>query len=469
MKNRVNLKDIWFIVLSIIIITILHYFTIIPKWDIHEFYRRLYYIPIIVAAFKFRLKGGVLTSLGVSILYAPLLTIYLGTIDLAVLNQIFELIMFIVIGTVTGFLVESDYKRKKLLEVQIEKLTDLENFTQNILDSITNVFIALDKNLKIQSINKEGKELFNLDENYMGIALNTLLENYDAVEEILKGVLTNNRKAINIETKCLANNRDAMYVKLYAYPLKNIINKVKGVVIVLEDISEIRKLENQIRRAEKLSATGELASGIAHEIRNPLGIIKTISQTIYKDIEDKEIKEGIDIIIHEVDRANTVIKGLLDFAKPSIGHIGVQSIDRVIRNIILIAYNYAQQHNVKINYDYEDTLVLIDEEKIKQAFINIIFNAIQAMPHGGIINLIVILQEDWLKISFQDEGIGIPSEKLEKIFEPFYTTKDTGTGLGLSITHRIIEEHKGFIEVNSIIGKGTSIDIYLPIYNKEVK
>jgi len=468
MKNRLKIKDFWFIVLSIVIITLLHYFTIIPQLGIHEFYRRLYYIPIIVAAFKFRLKGGVLTSLGVSLLYAPHLIIYFGEIDIVILNQILELIMFISIGTVTGFLVESDYKKKKLLEAQIKQLTNLENFTQNILDSITNVFIALDKNLRIQSINKEGKKIFHFEESYPGKDLSTLLEDYDEIEEVLKGVLTNNRKSIKIETKFRSNEKDSMYFKLYAYPLRNIMDKVEGVVVVLEDISEIRKLENQIRRAEKLSATGELASGIAHEIRNPLGIIKTISQTIYNDIEDEEIKEGIDIIIHEVDRANTVIKGLLDFAKPSIGHIGAQSVNKVIRNIILITYKYAQQHHVKINYDYnEDVMGLIDEEKLKQAFINIIFNSIQAMPRGGIININVVLQEDWIKVSFKDEGIGISPEKLEKIFEPFYTTKDTGTGLGLPITHRIIEEHKGFMEVSSIVGEGTTIDIFLPVDRKE--
>ncbi len=463
-KNR----GLWFIVVSLVIITLLHYFTTTSKWDIHEFYRRLYYIPIIIGAFKFRLRGGVLTSLGVSLLYAPHLMIYLGEINIVVLNQILEIIMFIVVGTATGFLVESDYKKKNLLEVRIKQLTNLENYTQNILDSITNVFVTLNKNLKIQSINKEGRDIFNLSDSDIGKDLDFIFEEYDEVEQMLKKFLIDNKKYATIETKCFSNIKTSMYFKLYIYPLKNILGKIEGVVLVFEDISEIRKLESQVRRAEKLSAVGELASGIAHEIRNPLGIIKTISQTIKKDILDADIKEGIEIIINEVDRVNNVIKGLLDFAKPSIGEIKTTNIDLIIKNIILITYKYAQQHNVKINYQPDSsTIAMIDGEKLKQAFINIIFNSVQAMPSGGNIDIEMTTQKDWVKISFKDEGVGISSDKLEKIYEPFYTTKNTGTGLGLPITHRIIEEHQGYMEVRSIVGTGTTFDIYIPVVNSK--
>ncbi len=464
-----NKKDMLFIGTSVIIITALHYFTISQKWDIHDFYRRLYYIPIIVAAFKFRLKGGILTSLLVFIVYAPHLFLYFGTFDIAILNQYLEIVMFVIIGTLAGFLVESDFKKKNLLEIQIKKLTDLENFTNNILDSITNVLIAVDKNLKIKSINKEGKELLCVDKFYLGKELNSLFVEYEKVEKVLVDVLKENKKVIQVETKCNTENTKKIDVKLLAYPLKNILGKVNGVVLVLEDISEIKKLENQVRRAEKLSAVGELASGVAHEIRNPLGIIKTISQTIQEDIvkertEEEEIKEGISIIIQEIDRANTVIKGILDFAKPSVYQVKMQSIDKLMNEIILITNKYAQQHQVQMKYICEkDQIIFVDGEKLKQAFVNIIFNAVHAMPHGGNLFICLCTHKNWVNIIFEDEGIGIPKEKIEKIFEPFYTTKDTGTGLGLSITHRIIEEHKGYIELESEVEKGTKICIYLPV------
>ncbi|WP_427340057.1 two-component system sensor histidine kinase NtrB [Caloranaerobacter sp. DY30410] len=465
--NKKEIMDIIFISISIVIITMLHYSIIPARWDIHDFHRRLFYIPIIISSFKFRLKGGLFTSVIVSILYVtPLIfpeILSLEKINMSILNHFLEIIMFVFIGTVTGFLVEADFKKKKILEIQIRKLTDLENFTQNILDSITNVLIAVDKDLKIQLINKEGRKLLDLDETCIGKGLDILFTEYDKIEKILKDVLAFDKK-VNIVTKCNSKDKTNIYVKLFAYPLHNILNKIEGVVIVLEDISEIRKLENQVRRAEKLSAVGQLASGIAHEIRNPLGIIKTISQTVIKDIEDAEIKEGLEIIVHEVDRANMVIKGLLDFAKPNVNQIKNQSIDKLIKEVIMLTKKYAQQHDVKIIYTSEvDIEILIDSEKIKQAFINVIFNSVQAMPEGGYLNISLNIKDGWVKVSFEDNGTGIQRNELEKIFEPFYTTKDTGTGLGLAITHRIIDEHDGYIEVSSKPGTGTKFDIFLPI------
>lgn len=468
MKNKNLMRDAALIGISILVITMLHYFTISSKWDIHDFYRRLYYIPIIISAFKFRLKGGVMTSLVISALYAPHLVLYFGKIDIAILNQFFEIIMFFVVGTITGFLVESDFRKKMMLEFQIRKLTDLENYTQNILDSITNVLLAVDKDLKIRSINKEGRRLFNLDDRCIGSGMKELFIQYDQIEKILKEVITYNKKVVNIETKCNSSDGKTIFVKLLAYPLRNIVNKVEGIVIVLEDISEIRKLESQIRRAEKLSAVGQLASGVAHEIRNPMGIIKTISQTICQETQDEDIKEGLDIIIHEINRANSVVKALLDFAKPEVHQVKLQSIDKLIRDIVRITKKYAQQHNVRIKYhSEEDTNILLDSEKIKQAFINIIFNSVQAMPQGGTLNINLEFKEGWVHILFIDTGKGISKDKLDKIFDPFYTTKDTGTGLGLAITHRIIEEHKGHIEVQSEIEKGTTIGIYLPVIQEK--
>ncbi|WP_165613034.1 two-component system sensor histidine kinase NtrB [Paramaledivibacter caminithermalis] len=343
-------------------------------------------------------------------------------------------------------------------------MTDLENYTQNILDSITNSLIAVDKELKIKSINKEGKKLFQLNDSSIGKGLDILFVEYEILEKILYEVLSRKTKISNKELKLNLKSGKEIYIKLIAYPLYNILDKVEGVVIVLEDISKIRELEYRIRRAEKLSAVGELASGIAHEIRNPLGIIKTISQTINNDVKDKEIKEGIEIIIHEVNRANMVIKGILDFAKPNINQKKYHSINNLIRNILIITNKYTQQHHVEINYNFDiDKSILIDVDKLKQAFINIIFNAVQAMPEGGKLDINQSTQDDYIKISFEDTGIGISQNIIEKIFEPFYTTKDFGTGLGLPITHRIIEEHKGYIEVDSELDKGTKITIFLPM------
>ncbi|MBA1336974.1 MAG: hypothetical protein HPY66_3410 [Firmicutes bacterium] len=273
-----------------------------------------------------------------------------------------------------------------------------------------------------------------------------------------------------METACNTADGRSIYVKLYSYPLKNYLGKVEGLVLVLEDVSELRKLENQVRRADKLSAVGELASGVAHEIRNPLGIIKAIAQTINGEIKNDDAKEGIGIIVQEVDRANSVIKNLLDFARPNIGNTKVHRLNSIMEDTIRITRKYAEQNRVEMVYEaVGEIFVQADKEKLQQAFVNVILNSVQAMPDGGSLNISVAEDERTAKVSFADNGTGIPPDRLEKVFEPFYTTKDMGTGLGLAITHRIIEEHKGYIEVESTVGKGTVVSIYLPSQPGEVE
>ncbi|AOT69140.1 two-component system sensor histidine kinase NtrB [Geosporobacter ferrireducens] len=461
MKSKNRYK--WFIVFSIFIITLLHYFTLPSIWAFHDFYRRLYYIPIILAAFKFKLKGAFLSSISVILLYAPHLLIYFGKLNINVINQLLEASMFIIIGGITGALVESESRVKRLLELQITKLTDLENYTENILNSILEGVVAIDGNLKIQSINKEGKHILCYEENLNKKYIYEYFEEAEKIKGILSKAMEYEGQIQKYETYNYKNRDQKIILKIHGYPLLNNLNKLEGMVLIIEDITQIEKLEHQIRRADKLSAVGELASGIAHEVRNPLGIIKTITQTISKEIKDEEMKEGLQIIESEIDRANKVIQGLLDFAKPSVFHSKHQSIDKIITDVVRIVNKYAEQHKVRIQSEcVKDEIIFVDADILKQAFVNIIINGIQAMSQGGKFSIRLNSDENWVKISFTDEGLGIDAEKLEKVFEPFFTTKEKGTGLGLAITHRIIEEHGGYIEIESTKDVGTTIDVYLP-------
>lgn len=465
MKSTIKTKI--FIGFSIIVITLMLYLTMYSKGGLHDFYRRLYYIPIILAAFKFRLKGAIITFSVIILLYAPHLLLYFMVTDANIVNQMLEIIMFVVVACITGTLVEKEFRVKKLLEDQITKITGLENYTKNILDSILNGVIAIDRNLKITSINKEGKDILGYQDNHDKY-IYEFFESKEIIRKLLKDALDFNKNIVGYETYSINKKGTKVPIRIHSYVLKNLLDISQGMVLIIEDISQIKKLEEHIRRTEKLSAVGELASGIAHEIRNPLGIIKTIAQTINKDVEDEETKEGLAIIEHEIDRANKVIQGLLDFARPSIFKSSVQYLDKTIDIVIMIINKYAEQHKVNISFNYEkDITSSVDEDKLKQAFINIIFNSVQAMPGGGNIYINLYRKDEWNVISFKDEGFGINKNKLEKVFEPFYTTKENGIGLGLSITHRIIEEHKGYMQIESEEGKGTQIKIYLPFIKSE--
>lgn len=446
------------LIIMLLIITSLHYFSQTNRWVLHDFYRRLYYLPIIYGAFKFRLQGGFIVSTLVVLIYAPHMITYFGRINIEVINQFLESGLFMVVGLITGYLVEEDYKRGKTLENQIIKLVNLENYTHNILDSIDSGVIAFNSCGGLQSINRK-------IENILGDRkdINRFIMKVNLIEDINK-ILFGNERFIKKEFSYQKDEKQELFLELTIYPIINISNVKEGAVIVLQDLTKVKMLEGQIRRTEGLAAIGQLASGIAHEIRNPLGIIKTISQTIHQDVKDSDLKEALIIIQHEIDRANRVIRSLLDFAKPNKIKIYKININTLMEELVIVTRKLGQQQNVELIHNCnEDFTTEGDIDKLKQAFINIILNGIQAMPLGGKLTISVGKAEDWGVISFKDQGEGISQEVIDKIFNPFFTTKESGTGLGLSITHRIIEEHNGKIEFISGLNEGTEVRVYLPL------
>lgn len=461
------LKDrfFWIIFTLISTITMLHYSSIMAEWEFHLLYRRLYYFPIILASFKYRLKGGVFTTIIISLLYIPHLWINTENMVLSFTNQILEIIMFISIGFITGKLVEKDYNKQVILENKIIEITKLQNYTRSILNSINNGVISIDNDFNITSVNKEGKRILKYyDKNLVKVTeIITDSKFIDALNE----VKTKKKTVFSLELK-LNHYDDNYYLKLKILPLTDVLDNVMGLVVVIEDLTDKKFYEAQAERNDRLGIVGELASGIAHEIRNPLGIIKTISQVFQKKVKDKEIEEGLNIIVREIDRANKIIKSLLEFAKPAENINQFISLNLLIEDVILITKQFVEKQNIIINFKMKkDILIKVDEEKIKQVFVNLIFNSVQAMKTGGEIDISFKCYEKWLKVSFKDTGIGISKENVNKVFNPFFTTKDEGTGLGLSISDRIIQDHNGYFEIDSDVGKGTCMNIFLPLHDKE--
>ena len=444
------------IIALVLIITLLHYSTHSVRLPLHDFYRRLYYLPIILAAFKYRLKGGFLASLSVVVLYAPHMLFYFGVINLEVINQFLEAGMFMVVGLITGFLVEGDYKKRAMLEDKISQLADLENYTHNVLNSIDSAVVSLNNVNSITTINNSALELFHGRSNILDFMRQIHL--FKPLQEILGG------KIPHYSSECTYTaSGKPINLFIAAYPLKNIEGIIEGVVLVLQDVTKVKQLQEQLQRSERLSAIGQMASGIAHEIRNPLGIIKTISQTINKDIKDEELKEGLGIIEDEINRANKVIKELLDFAKPYRFNMEKIPVDSFLKELWSIANRMKEMKGIKVKLTTEEKVYIVgDLDKLKQAFINIILNGMQAMTNGGTLEIASrSIDDSWIVIDIKDEGRGISEEMLNKIFDPFFTTKETGAGLGLSITYRIIEEHGGKIQIKSIENSGTVVSVYL--------
>jgi signal transduction histidine kinase len=232
---------------------------------------------------------------------------------------------------------------------------------------------------------------------------------------------------------------------------------------------ERRKTEELLKRTEKLSIVGQLASGIAHEIRNPLTSLKGFIQLFQSQSQPQQTAKNIEyygIMLSEINRINGIVDELLLFAKPKDTNFEKTDIRILLESTITLMTAQAVLHNIEILSDFNSDILYIncDSNKLKQVFINILKNAIEAMPNGGQITVqLNKLNEDEVTIRFVDEGCGIPKEELKKVGEIFYSTKEKGTGLGLMVSHKIIQDHQGSIYINSEIDKGTVVKVLLPI------
>ena len=231
-------------------------------------------------------------------------------------------------------------------------------------------------------------------------------------------------------------------------------------------LSEKERLEDQLKQSEHLIALGRLATGVAHELRNPIAIIKTLVELMKQEYSQVSgIEEFTKAIDEQVDRQAMEIQELLDFGRPTKVSIKECSVNDLIKGVLSFSAAMLRKQNVGVVLKLDDQLsrILADTEKLKQVFVNIIVNAAEAMPDGGKLEITTQEIDDMVVIGFSDTGEGIPPEEKLRIFDPFYTTKKTGTGLGLSISYQSIKLHGGTIEVDSDLAKGTTFIINLPV------
>ena len=240
---------------------------------------------------------------------------------------------------------------------------------------------------------------------------------------------------------------------------------------------DLKRSKSYMRRADRLASLGTLTAGLAHEIRNPLVAIKTFTQLLPERLNDEEfLNKFLGIASGEVDRIALLINELLEFAKPSEPKLELENITTILDGMILLISTEAKKKQINVikNYALDLPPIQIDREQIKQVFLNILLNAIEATPEDGSITVKTRSfmkpgGEPYIQIEFTDTGCGIPPEKLEEIFNPFFTTKSAGSGLGLSISHQIVEDHKGYIHVESELTKGSSFFINLPLTQEKTK
>lgn len=261
------------------------------------------------------------------------------------------------------------------------------------------------------------------------------------------------------------------YDALFEIILYNIVAWVSGTLVEKERKrrEELKKAQEELVQANKYKVIGELAAGIAHEIRNPLGSIQGSLEILRKDYQPEDSKyEFLNILLKEVKRLNKVITDFLNYAKPALPNLIDTDINQLISETVLILSPQAVKKEVSLKTELEKNLPRIktDPSQLKQAFINLILNSLEAIEDKGEITISAHQDKNRLKIVFQDNGKGMSEETKSKIFTPFFSTKEGGTGLGLGIVERIIQNHKGEIKVESTLRKGTIFTLSFPIEGK---
>jgi signal transduction histidine kinase len=246
-------------------------------------------------------------------------------------------------------------------------------------------------------------------------------------------------------------------------------------------LARVRDLEERLRRADRLAALGTMAAGIAHDIRNPLTSILIFSQLMSLHHDDPDVREKFNRVVpRELERVQAVIEDMMELARPATMHREPVSINELLTQVLELYEGQASGQSIKIvrEYDQDLPLCMADRKRLHRCFSNIVSNALQAMPSGGDLSLRTSLAsttllpnpghvdprpEPAVRVVISDTGQGIPADRLSRIFDPFFTTKEKGMGLGMAITHRIVEDHKGTIDVQSEEGLGTTFTVHLPL------
>ncbi|MEN6582972.1 MAG: GAF domain-containing protein [Armatimonadota bacterium] len=357
---------------------------------------------------------------------------------------------------------------------ELEALSALTSYTDNILSSITAGVVTLDSDGMILTWNTAAEKIVGLrSERVVGMNFEQALDKLpvdrvdtDTVKRSIKKVFETGDTYQGYKVAFHPRNQHDLYINISISQLLNNAEEQLGLVIIFEDITREIKMEDEFRRMGELAAVGQLAASIAHELRNPLSSIKGAAQFLQKEYENEAaIAEFLSIIIEEVNGLNRLTTEFLDFARPMQLELKPASVNSVVAKTLILMGVYITDNNVVVNQQLAESVpeIQADEKQLEQVLKNIIINSLQAMPSGGMITIETgATPAGGAYISVTDTGVGIPQEKLERIFQPFFTTKTKGTGLGLSVVHKIVENHGGKIEVTSEIDKGTTFRVVLP-------
>jgi two-component system sporulation sensor kinase A len=367
-----------------------------------------------------------------------------------------------VIGSTT------DITKEKSME---RDLQESEKKYRLMAENISDMLIILDSEWNTQYASPSHERILGYQEDHL-VGNNQLsFIHPDDHHRILEwfAMIWNANQPYQAEYRYRHHNGDWIHVDARGMPIRDNQGHVDSIVLFCRDITEHKKTEEIIRKWERVSAVGELAAGIAHEIRNPLTTLTGFVQLLKRDEENGPY---LDLMHSELSRIELVTNEFLMLAKPQVTKYQKENLISILDSVITMLNTQAIMSNTYIRMEVEIDRPTIhgDGNHLKQVFINVLKNAIESMPNGG--DILVKVQPykvNQVSIQFIDQGMGIPEELLPKLGEPFYTLKEKGTGLGLMISFKIIKEHQGDVHIYSVFGEGTTVNIYLPLVAENSK
>ncbi|MBH0198921.1 MAG: PAS domain S-box protein [Nitrospira sp.] len=352
-----------------------------------------------------------------------------------------------------------------------EKLSVAQERLKGIIESAMDAIITVDQDQRVVLFNRAAEDMFGLPaHDAVGRSLDRFLPARfrDAHQPLIhafgqSGVTS--RKMGKLGT-VMGLRSSGEEFPIEAAISHNTVEGKKFYTVILRDITERKRLEEQLRKTERVAELGTLASGMAHEIGTPMNVILGRAEYLMDRVKEEPVKKGLKTIIAQVERITKVMNQLLAFARRKPPERGPLQLKDIVENGLELFRERLEKSRVTVESALDDACpkVLADGDQMSQVFINLVMNAIHAMPDGGMLRVGLAQENSMVKLTVADSGHGIPPEDLPKIFEPFYTTKEfgKGTGLGLTVVKGIIEEHQGTIAVDSEEGKGTKFTIVLP-------
>lgn len=362
-------------------------------------------------------------------------------------------------------------------------LSTVKAFYEDVLASLIEGVVVIDPSRRITLVNRAAEEIVGItSEEAVGRSLDEVFRDLTEIASLVTQTFETGRSFSNNDAVLRRPGGETRMIGVITSVVAGSGGGVTGVAAVLRDLTSVREMEEQVRRAERLSALGVLAAGIAHEVRNPLAGVRGAAQLLGSEIRGNQaLVPYTDVIVREVDRLDRIVTGLLPFASPRTFSYGPVNIHSVLDRVLLLEQPRAAAAGVGFQREYDPSLPPVrgNEEQLTQVFLNLVRNGVEAMPAGGRLTVTTRVPDPFMairrggertrmiQVRVADDGVGIPPEAASSLFTPFFTTKDHGTGLGLALSHQIVTEHGGAIRVESEPGRGSTFSVTLPMIHEE--